>query len=161
MKIIRCVDLHGQEVEVNVDSLEYRPAVYGLVVENGKLLVYRSKNSGTLMLPGGQVEKGERMREALAREVREEVGMEIERAEFFYADDDFYFNEIKNQGYQVYCYYYFCQLKKDQAGIIIHPGAEVTDFQWVPVATLRTEDFHVSGREPIRRMLEHLQHVQT
>lgn len=159
IKTIRCHNLQGQEVEVAVDAIQYRPAVYGLFVEDGKLLVYRSPNSGTLMLPGGQVEQGERVIEALHREVLEEVGMEISQADFFYADDDFYYHEKKKQAYQMFCYYYLCGLKRDDENIIVHNGAEVADVQWVPLSTLRTEDFHSSGREPIRRMLAKLAHV--
>lgn len=52
----------------------------GLVVEAGRVLVSRRKTgqhlAGLWELPGGKVEEGEDPRDALARELREELGIE-------------------------------------------------------------------------------------
>ncbi|GGN12409.1 DNA mismatch repair protein MutT [Lentzea pudingi] len=52
--------------------------VVGLVhVEAGRLLVVRSRNKKAFYLPGGKIEPGESLEEAVRREVREELGVEI------------------------------------------------------------------------------------
>ncbi len=52
--------------------------VVGLVhVEAGRLLVARSRNKKAFYLPGGKIETGETGVEALRREVREELGIEL------------------------------------------------------------------------------------
>jgi 8-oxo-dGTP diphosphatase len=52
--------------------------VGGLVhVEAGRLLVARSRNKKAFYLPGGKIETGETGVEALRREVREELGIEL------------------------------------------------------------------------------------
>lgn len=58
--------------------------VVGLVhVEAGRLLVVRSRNKKAFYLPGGKIEPGETTVDALRREVREELGTEVEApAEF-------------------------------------------------------------------------------
>lgn len=56
-------------------------AVGGLISEDGKfLLVKRSKppNAGTWAIPGGKVEYGETVQEALKREIMEETGLQVE-----------------------------------------------------------------------------------
>ena len=47
----------------------------GVCVREGKLLVCRAKGASTCYLPGGHIEFGERGREALVREMREETGL--------------------------------------------------------------------------------------
>jgi ADP-ribose pyrophosphatase YjhB (NUDIX family) len=49
----------------------------GVAVADGKLLLCRAKGAATSYLPGGHVEFGETGREALAREIREELGAEV------------------------------------------------------------------------------------
>ncbi|MEK9197020.1 NUDIX hydrolase [Ureibacillus sp. FSL E2-3493] len=55
--------------------------VYGIYVEDGKLLVI-NKNAGPYInrfdLPGGSLEEGETLSEAMKREFLEETGLEIE-----------------------------------------------------------------------------------
>lgn len=58
-----------------------RCAVGAIVLEKGLLLLVRRNKEpgrGSWTLPGGHVEWGESMREAVAREVREEAGVDID-----------------------------------------------------------------------------------
>lgn len=59
-------------------------AVAGVVVNgDGKLLLVRNSYRGAWEYPGGQVEAGENLTEALQREIREESGIEINVGELF------------------------------------------------------------------------------
>ena len=51
--------------------------VKGIVRKNDQILVLVKPN-GTLDLPGGRVEKGETIRAALQREIKEETGLKVE-----------------------------------------------------------------------------------
>lgn len=56
--------------------------VVGLVhVEAGRLLVVRARNKKAFYLPGGKIEPGESPADALRREVREELGIELAQPE--------------------------------------------------------------------------------
>lgn len=59
-------------------------AVAGVVVnDEGKVLLVRNRYRNIWEYPGGQVEVGENLIEALQREIREESGMEVEVGELF------------------------------------------------------------------------------
>lgn len=54
----------------------------GVCMRGGRLLLCRARGGATTYLPGGHVEFGETGREALVREVKEELGVDAEAGAF-------------------------------------------------------------------------------
>ena len=54
----------------------------GVCVRDGKLLLCRAKGGSSTYLPGGHIEFGETGRQALVREVKEELGVESSTGAF-------------------------------------------------------------------------------
>lgn len=76
--LIECVTHYGKTKQVPKDRLTFRPSVYGIVVNDGKVLLLDTVHTGTYSLPGGGIEIGETLEIALKREVWEETGIEID-----------------------------------------------------------------------------------
>jgi mutator protein MutT len=61
-------------------------AVIGIVEKNGKFLIQKRPSTGLLAdlweFPGGKIDKGETAEQALRREMKEEIGTEIQEAQF-------------------------------------------------------------------------------
>lgn len=53
----------------------------GVCVKNGKVLLCRAKGGNSTYLPGGHIEFGETGRQALVREMQEEMGVESQAGE--------------------------------------------------------------------------------
>lgn len=56
--------------------------VRALIIKNGKILVCQSHGKNYFFLPGGHIEFSETMQDALARELQEELGIKISKAQF-------------------------------------------------------------------------------
>ena len=54
----------------------------GVCVQDGKILLCRAKGGSTTYLPGGHIEFGETGRQALVRDVKEELGIDAETGRF-------------------------------------------------------------------------------
>lgn len=61
-----------------------------LVISRGKILFVKHKKSNWFFLPGGHVEFGESVERALAREMREELGVNVKSSKFIGAIDNVY-----------------------------------------------------------------------
>ena len=63
-----------------------RVKVRAVIVQDGKLVVSRERRRGVehLLLPGGRVKAGESILDALAREVAEETGLDVEPVRLLY-----------------------------------------------------------------------------
>jgi len=53
-------------------------AVKAMIINGGKVLITRSEGDTLWDLPGGRINEGEALEETIAREVREELGVDIE-----------------------------------------------------------------------------------
>lgn len=110
-------------------------AVGAIVIDKGAILLVkrdREPARGEWSLPGGRVEAGETLREALVREVREETGIDIDVdgligvAERVVRDDD---------GAITFHYVildYVCHARTNT----LNPGDDAADARWVSVDAL-------------------------
>ena len=117
-------------------------AVGAIVIDKGAILLVkrdREPARGKWSLPGGRVELGETLREALAREVREETSFDIDVdgligvAERVVRDDD---GEI---AFHYVILDYVCQPRTTE----LKAGDDVSDARWVPVGELA--DLHLTA----------------
>jgi 8-oxo-dGTP pyrophosphatase MutT (NUDIX family) len=80
-------------------KLTFRPSVYAIIVDNGKVLLLNTRHTGTYSLPGGGVDLGETLEVALKREVRGETGLEIEVVRFHRFEEQFFYYPDRPDAY--------------------------------------------------------------
>ena len=104
------------------------PTVGGLIVNNeGKILLAKShKWFDKYTLPGGHVEVGETMREAVAREVKEEVGLDVEVAEMLLVQEAIFVEEFWKRKHFIF-FDFLCKTKNMQVKL---DGREIQEYIW-------------------------------
>jgi ADP-ribose pyrophosphatase YjhB (NUDIX family) len=117
-------------------------AVGAIVMDKGAILLVkrdREPARGQWSLPGGRVELGETLREALVREVREETSLDVDIdgligvAERVVREDD---GEIS---FHYVIVDYVCQARSTA----VKAGDDVSDARWIPVGELA--DMHLTA----------------
>ncbi|TCT22376.1 8-oxo-dGTP diphosphatase [Melghiribacillus thermohalophilus] len=105
--------------------------VYGLIINENKEKVLMVKNrrgdSYDYSLPGGAVEEGETLEEAVIREVREETGLEVEAGGILAVNGAFF---EKNGRHPIF--FTFSVTVKGGSIHLSRPH-EILDIMWVPL----------------------------
>lgn len=87
-KRIVCHDVHGKKTEVDANQLRFRPSVYGILIEEGRVLL--SKEWDGYDFPGGGANIDETMEDALIREFLEETGLKVRLTDLVYCGTRFF-----------------------------------------------------------------------
>lgn len=94
-----CHDINGEKEEVEGEKLQFRPSVYGILIEDGKVLL--SKQWDGYDFPGGKIDIFETLEETLEREFFEETGLKIKMIQPVHCGSSFfkpnYADKYKNQ----------------------------------------------------------------
>lgn len=85
--------------------------VYALIIREGCVLLSSETNGAHAFtkFPGGGVEPGEGLRDALNREMKEELGLEVSECGLYYVND-FYQPSAFNPAQQIISFYYLVSL---------------------------------------------------
>ena len=96
----------------------------------GRLLLVRKRDTTVFMQPGGKFEEGETGREALLRELREELGFELTELDLEYVGR-FEADAANEPGHRVDCDVHFTVIETE--GVV---AAEIEELIWVDPANM-------------------------
>ena len=141
-KMVMCYHIDRAPQEVAVEELTFRPSVYGVIIQDGSILL--SPQWDGYDFPGGAIDLGETIEEALVREVREETGLTARIGKLLHVQNDFFLHPISLKPFHSILIFYSC---KDISGKISTDGFSgyekdvVKAAEWIPVERAVTLKF--------------------
>jgi ADP-ribose pyrophosphatase YjhB (NUDIX family) len=123
-----------------------------VVFHEGRVLLVRRGREplkGRWVVPGGRVEWGETLPDAVARETLEETGVRVAPREVV-----FVFDRIERQGDDVLYHYVVVDYRCDYVSGTPVAGSDAEDAAFVPVADLAAYDVPDPARTLIERLAE-------
>jgi ADP-ribose pyrophosphatase len=132
------------------------PTVGALIVnKEGKILLIRSYKwlNGKYSVPGGHIEPYERIEEAIKREVKEEVGLDVEVKELLLIQQVINPKEFYDKKRHFIFFDFLCFSKNDEVKI---DNREIQDFIWVKPEEALNYDLEEYTRNLINKYLRYL-----
>lgn len=124
------------------------PAVAAIIMRDGEILLVRrgaEPGIGKWSVPGGSVEIGERLEEALKREVREETGLEIEVGDLAGLTDLIVKKNDEIQFHYVLIDYFATAMSGEPVA-----ATDACDCRWVPLDEIGNYDVTTSLLDRLR-----------
>lgn len=110
------------------------PGAGAVVIRDGRMLLIRRRRGAYVdhwAVPGGRQRRGETMREAAAREVAEETGLEVEVGDLVWAGD------ILDDADPPAYHYTVVDFEATVIGGELRAGDDAAEARWVPLADVR------------------------
>jgi 8-oxo-dGTP pyrophosphatase MutT (NUDIX family) len=146
MPLVKCRTLFNKEKYVDSAHMVQRPSVYGVVIHGGQLLVVRAQHTLLYVLPGGGIEKGETIHDALIREVREETDIVVQIGQFLHVETDFFYYDPLDLAIHGFLFFYACVATSTTLNTPDYPPEEGLIMPiWVNIATLHADQFQSHG----------------
>jgi ADP-ribose pyrophosphatase YjhB (NUDIX family) len=138
-----------------IDSFNIR--VYALIIEDNNILISKELINGEIVLkfPGGGVEYGEGIVDALQREAQEELSQELKEIEHFYTTDFFQESSFRKND-QLVSVYYKASLSKKLINKIDKPIKDQPVFIWENINNLKKENLHFPIDKKVLQMIKNL-----
>ncbi len=137
--MVECLTLYDKKKLVPKEKLSFRIGVYGIIIYEGKILLVNVRSTGKYFFPGGAVEMGETLTDALNREVLEETGIEVEIEKFLTFKEKFFYHDLLDEAYQHYYCFYICKPKTFD--LLKAEGENIEKPRWVDLNSVKKEDF--------------------
>jgi ADP-ribose pyrophosphatase YjhB (NUDIX family) len=128
------------------------PTCCACIVHEGRLLLIRraeEPNKGYWSHPGGRIELGETVFEAIRREVLEETGIQIEPIEIFQVYDWI----IRDEDGRVRLHYLVNYVRARYVSGEARALSDAADVRWVTASDLPTLTMHPFARQTAERVL--------
>ena len=100
------------DLTIDVENYKLNVRAAGIITHNGKILVHRNINSDHYALIGGRVEIGEDSATTVKREIKEELGKEIEITGYVSTVENFF--EMKGAKYHEIMFIYKAEFVNDE-----------------------------------------------
>lgn len=119
-----------------------------LNAKNQILLINSYKWEGYFSVPGGKIQLGERMEDALTREVKEEVGLDVRVIKFLCPADAIYPKEFFKPRHFVFLDF-LCKVKGNDIPKL--DGKEMQGFEWADLDKALKKNLEPYAKETIEK----------
>ncbi len=146
-----CITLYGEPKDIPSEDLIFRPSGYGICIQDGAILLVKMKNTGKYFFPGGGVDKGESVTDAVIRECQEETGSAVAIKDFLIMKESFFYYDPLDTAFHCFNFFYIIDLIS-QTDDFTNPDSddEATEATWIPLNTLTPEIMQAFGWEIIQ-----------
>ena len=132
------------DLKIKTETEEFHGRTCGIIKQENKFLIMRVNKTPYYHIPGGHIEIGEDSEQAIIREIKEEIGCEVEEANLFAIQENFWTRDNKKcHGIE---FYYIIKLKqqlqmKNCEKIENDKGEEkLLEFKWLTPKELKNID---------------------
>lgn len=143
MATILCHDVHGKTVPVAPEALLFRPAVYGIFIENNQVLLQKHPHSELWRPPGVLLADNETPGQAIRHAFRQLTGMTPRLGPMLYVEDQYVVDGEQRAWHFAVVYY---ALERPSTAATLSDSGKM---EWVALETLRRREMQF-GYEAIQ-----------
>jgi len=146
--MIEAISIFGNIIKVPKEKFTLRVSAYGVCMHENKILLVKVRSSGKWFFPGGGVEIGEKLEEAVIRECKEETNIDVKVNKYIDVLETYFYYDPSDKAWQSYSFFYeVTPLNFEVNYDNQREFDETAEPQWIEISTLKKEDFQVPAQD--------------
>ena len=151
------------DITIDVGDYKLNVRAAGVMIHNGKILVHRNINSDHYALIGGRVEIGESSADTIKRELKEELGKDIEITGYISTIENFF--EMKGSKYHEIMFVHKIEFTDEEDKKIEYTmknveGKDYLQYEWIdldsideyPLLPIAIKDILKENKFPVHKI---------
>ena len=132
-----------QDITFKTETVRFVYRVAGIIIHNNKLLVMKDENSPYYYIPGGKVGLQELSTDAIKREIREEINIDVKVKRMLWIVENFFKDDESGENFHEIGFYYLLELndekifEKGNEFIMTEGGKHRLVFYWKPLEEIK------------------------
>ncbi|GJM40445.1 MAG: hypothetical protein DHS20C20_07270 [Ardenticatenaceae bacterium] len=139
MATIVCYDIHGNAVPVAAESITFRPAVYGIYIENNQVLLQKQPETELWYPPGTMLSASETPTQIIRQYFRQLVGLTPAIGSLLFVEDQYFLDEAR-RAWKLSAMYYGLERPLTTATSLTETD-EANQIEWISLTHLQREQF--------------------
>lgn len=157
------------DLTLDIEEYKLNTRAGGVIIHNNKILTHKNINKNHYCLPGGRVAIGESSEETIKREIKEELGKDIEITGYIATIENFF--EIDNKKYHEIYFLHKIEFKNEEDKNIEYTmhneeGKEYLRYEWIDLDKIEEynilpiclKDILKSTKFPVHKINNDLKH---
>lgn len=131
------------DITFKTETVRFVYRVAGIIIHNNKLLVMKDENSPYYYIPGGKVGFQELSADAIKREIREEINIDVKVKRMLWIVENFFKDDESGENFHEIGFYYLLELndekifEKGNEFIMTEGGKHRLVFYWKPLEEIK------------------------
>ena len=135
------------DITFKTEQGRFNYRVCGMIIHEGKILAMHDQRSPYYYLPGGRVQLGETVEEAVFREIREELEIDAKIVRPLWFNQGFFTEDVSGEQFHDICIYFLMDIshtdllsKGEQ--FVLNENNQRHTFEWLAFDRLKDEYFY-------------------
>lgn len=135
------------DITFKTEQGRFNYRVCGMIIHEGKILAMHDQRSPYYYLPGGRVQLGETVEEAVLREIREELEIDAKIVRPLWFNQGFFTEDVSGEQFHEICIYFLMDIshtdllsKGEQ--FVLNENNQRHTFEWLEFDRLKDEYFY-------------------
>lgn len=156
---------NNMDITFKTSEGRFNYRVAGLLIHEDKLLIMQDENQPYYYVPGGRVMLHEKSEDAIKREIREELSIDVNVKRMLWMNENFFVEDTLKEKFHEICFFFLLEIKDEEIvdhgeEFVVNENGKIHTYYWKRLEELKDINVYPPFlKEKIKELPLHVEHI--